>query len=100
MAPSLTDATASDHRLIRCTLIGDVVEVLERNGMDRDAGTLGRDGDERMAMVVGVDGFEPPTARPPAECSTKLSYTPRQWIVPTFGRDGVAARTRRREVIG
>ena len=27
-------------------------------------------------FVVGVDGFEPPTARPPAECSTRLSYTP------------------------
>ena len=26
--------------------------------------------------AIGVDGFEPPTFRSQAECSTRLSYTP------------------------
>ena len=35
--------------------------------------------------MVGVDGFEPPTARPPAECSTRLSYTPKTRAIITAG---------------
>ena len=31
---------------------------------------------ESKGEVVGETGFEPATARPPAECSTRLSYSP------------------------
>ena len=32
--------------------------------------------DQNILGLVGARGFEPPTARPPAECATRLRYAP------------------------
>ena len=50
-----------------------------RNGRPRPSG--------RVRPLVGATGFEPATARPPAECATRLRYAPKRatGIEPALG---------------
>jgi hypothetical protein len=51
--------------------------------LDREAvsGTGASGGGSNEGLLIGATGFEPATARPPAECATRLRHAP--WL-PLF----------------
>jgi hypothetical protein len=46
----------------------------------------------RSIVAIGETGFEPATARPPAECATRLRHSPWGFAFCPIGRPGVSRR--------